>query len=57
VNIFRYCVCYTIGDISYKNFKRGYQPRTNIIKDEKGDLVTESHNIFLLGGENISLSY
>jgi hypothetical protein len=26
-------------------FKRGYQPRTNIIKDEKGDLVTGSHSI------------
>ena len=23
----------------------GYQPRTNIVKDEKGDLVTDSHSI------------
>ena len=27
------------------NFKKGYQPRTNIAKDEKGDLVTDSHSI------------
>jgi hypothetical protein len=28
-------------DIS--DFKKGYQPRTNIVKDEKGDMVTDSH--------------
>ena len=27
------------------DFKRGYQPRTNIGKDEKGDLVTDCYNI------------
>ena len=27
------------------DFKKGYQPRTNMVKDEKGDLVTESHSI------------
>ena len=27
------------------DFKKGYQPRTNIIKDEKGDLVVDSHSI------------
>ena len=27
------------------DFKKGYQPRTNIIKDEKGDLFTDSHSI------------
>jgi hypothetical protein len=27
------------------DFKRGYQPRTNIVKDEKGDLVADSHSI------------
>ena len=27
------------------DFKKGYQPRTNIITDEKGDLVTNSYNI------------
>jgi len=24
---------------------KGYQPRTNMVQDEKGDLVTDSHNI------------
>jgi len=27
------------------DFKRGYQPRCNIVKDEKGDLVADSHSI------------
>ena len=27
------------------DFKKGYQPRTNMVKDEKGDLVTDSHSI------------
>ena len=27
------------------NFKMGYQPIANIVKDEKGDLVAESHSI------------
>jgi hypothetical protein len=27
------------------DFKKGYQPRTNIVKDEKGDLVTGCHSI------------
>jgi hypothetical protein len=26
-------------------FKKGYQPKTNIVKDEKGDLVVGSHSI------------
>ena len=30
-------------DIS--DFKKGYQPRCNIVKDEKGDLVADSHSI------------
>jgi hypothetical protein len=25
---------------------KGYQPRTNIVKDENGDLLAHSHNIF-----------
>jgi hypothetical protein len=29
----------------FSDFKKGYQPRTNIVKDEKGDLVAESHSI------------
>ena len=27
------------------DFKKGYQPRTNIVKDDKADLVTDSHSI------------
>ena len=27
------------------DFKKGYQPRTNIVKDEKGDLVTDFYSI------------
>jgi len=27
------------------DFKKGYQPRTNIVKDEKGDIVADSHSI------------
>jgi hypothetical protein len=27
------------------NFKKGYPPRTNIVKDEKGDFVTDCHSI------------
>jgi hypothetical protein len=26
-------------------FKRGYQPRSNLMKEEKGDLLADSHNI------------
>jgi hypothetical protein len=28
-----------------RDFKKGYQPRTNIVKDEKGDLVADCHSI------------
>ena len=27
------------------DFKKGYWPRTDVVKDETGDLVTESHSI------------
>jgi len=27
------------------DFKKGYQPRCNIVKDEKGDLVADSHSV------------
>jgi hypothetical protein len=27
-------------------FKKGYQPRTNIVKEENGDLLENSHSIF-----------
>jgi hypothetical protein len=26
-------------------FKKGYQPRTNLVKDERGDLLVEPHKI------------
>jgi hypothetical protein len=26
-------------------FTRGYQPRTNLVKDERGDLLVDPHNI------------
>jgi hypothetical protein len=26
-------------------FKKAYQPRTNLVKDEKGDLLADPHNI------------
>jgi len=38
------------------DYKKAYQPRTNIVKDEKGDVVTDSHRIWL-GGGTISTSY
>jgi hypothetical protein len=38
------------------DFKRGYQPRTNLVKDENGDLLADSHNI-LIGGRTTFLSY
>ena len=27
------------------DFKKGYQPRCNVVKDEKGDLVADTHSI------------
>jgi len=30
---------------SIRDFKKGYQPRCNIVKDEKSDLVADSHSI------------
>jgi hypothetical protein len=27
------------------DFKKGYQPRTYIVKDKKGDLVTDCHSL------------
>jgi hypothetical protein len=32
----------------------GYQPRTNVVKDENGDLLADSQNI-LIGGRTTSL--
>jgi hypothetical protein len=38
------------------DFKKGYQPRTDTVKDEKGDLVADP-TVFWLGEEIISPSY
>jgi len=38
------------------DFKKGYQPRTNIVKDEKGEWL-QTPIMFWLGGETISPSY
>ena len=38
------------------DFKKGYQPRCNIVKDEKRDLVADSHSI-VARWRNISPSY
>jgi hypothetical protein len=37
-------------------FKKGYQPRTEIVKDEKVELVAEYYNI-MGGGGTISPGY
>jgi hypothetical protein len=37
-----------------KGFKEGYQPRNNIVKDEKCDLVTDSHSILSRWRNNFS---
>jgi hypothetical protein len=36
------------------DFKKGYQPRTNIVKDEKGDLITDSHNVLARWGNHFT---
>jgi hypothetical protein len=38
------------------DFKRGYQPRSNLVKDENGDLLADS-TTFRIGGRTTSLSY
>ena len=32
----------------FSDFKKGYQPRCNIVKDERGDLVADSHSIVVV---------
>ena len=38
-----------IGDLytGINDVKKGYQPRTGMVKDEKGDLVADSHSIMV----------
>jgi hypothetical protein len=42
--------------LGINEFKRGYQPRNNVVKDENGDLLTDSHSI-KIGGNTTFLSY
>jgi len=39
------------------DFKKCYQPRTNTVKDERGDLIRETPTVFWIGVRTISLSY
>jgi hypothetical protein len=41
-------------DRGINDFKKGYQPRTIIVKDEKGDLVADSHSIIARRRKNFS---
>ena len=36
------------------DFKKGYQPRTNIVRDEKGSWVADSHIILARWGNHFS---
>jgi len=36
------------------DFKKGYQPITNIVNDDKGDLVADSHSISARCGNSFS---
>jgi hypothetical protein len=38
------------------DFKKGYQPRTNIVKDDKGDIVTDCLSVLVFVG-TITLRY
>ena len=39
------------------DLKKGYQPRTTIVKDEIGDFMADSHSILWRDGGTISPSY
>jgi hypothetical protein len=41
------CKVKNIGELQtgINEFKRGYQPRSNLLKDVNGDLLADSHNI------------
>ena len=39
---------------SINDFKKGYQPRTVIVKDEKGELVADPHSIMARWRNNFS---
>jgi hypothetical protein len=37
-------------------FKKGYQPRSDLVKDKNGDLLADDNNM-LMGGRNTAHSY
>jgi hypothetical protein len=37
-----------------RDFKKGYQPRTDIVRDEKGDVVPELHSVLARWRNNFS---
>jgi hypothetical protein len=37
---------YLKDKINDLELRRGYQPKNNLVKDENGDLLADSHNIF-----------
>ena len=39
---------------SISEFKKGYQPRTSIVRDEKSDLVANPHSILARWGNHFS---
>jgi hypothetical protein len=47
MNLQRTCKNKNIRDLyrGINDCKRGYQPRSNMVKDENGDLLGDSHNI------------
>ena len=53
-----YCKVNNVRDLyrGINDFKKGYQPRTIIVKDDKGDLVADPTVLWQVGG-TISPSY
>jgi hypothetical protein len=42
---------------SISDFKEGYQPRINVVKDEKCNLVTDSHSILGMWRDHFSRQF
>jgi hypothetical protein len=38
-------------------FKKGNQPRSNLVKEDNGDMLADSHDILRVGGRTTTLSY
>ena len=43
--------------MNISELKKGYQPRNNIVKDERGDLVTDSHSILVRWRKHFSQKF